>query len=347
MTSSNNKKNLLDFDLVDLTRYVTSIGEKPFRAGQIYSWLFKRGVLSIDEMTDVSKGFRELLGEGFTVALPEVIDTRVSVDGTRKLLLGLRGGEMVESVIIPEEERTTLCVSTQAGCALGCRFCMTGEGGAGRNLTLSELAGQVLVARRVLGEDGNLTNVVLMGMGEPFLNYDNVVSFLRVLTDDNGLAVAPRKVTVSTAGVVAGIEKLGKEELNVNLAVSLNATTDEVRTRIMPINKKYPLDLLIRALRAYPLKRGKSITIEYVMLGGVNDTPDDMQRLVEMLRGIPVKINLIPFNPYKGSEFSRPPDETVLAFHKHLLDAGYTVIIRSSKGADILAACGQLKGGAG
>ena len=340
------KKNLLDFDLVDLERYVTSVGEKPYRAGQIYSWLFKKGAATIDDMTDVSVSFRELLSEGFHIGIPEVIDTRVSVDGTRKFLLELADGEKIESVLIPEDDRMTLCVSTQAGCALGCSFCLTGEAGAGRNLTLSEMAGQVLVARRVL-DTKKLTNVVLMGMGEPFLNLDNVIKFLRVLTDDNGLEVAPRKVTVSTAGIVPGIERLGKEELNVNLAVSLNATTDEVRTAVMPINKKYPLEILIAALRNYPLKKGKSITIEYVMLGGVNDTPDDMRRLVKLLKGIPVKINLIPFNPYEGSEFKRPTDETVAAFHKHLLDAGYTVITRSSKGADILAACGQLKGAAG
>jgi 23S rRNA (adenine2503-C2)-methyltransferase len=340
------KKNLLDFDLVDLTRYVTSIGEKPYRASQVYGWLFKKGAASINDMTDVSKAFRELLGEGFYIGVPEVIDTRTSVDGTRKFLLELTDGEKIESVLIPEEDRMTLCVSTQAGCALGCRFCLTGEGGPGRNLTLSELVGQVLVVRTIL-KDEKLTNVVLMGMGEPFLNLDNVIKFLRVLTDDNGLEVAPRKVTVSTSGIVPGIERLGKEELNVNLAISLNATDDATRTRVMPINKKYPLEVLMGALRNYPLKKGKSITIEYVMLGGVNDTPEDMRRLVKLLRRIPVKINLIPFNPYEGGEFSRPTDESILAFHKHLLDAGYTVITRSSKGADILAACGQLKGAVG
>lgn len=337
-------KNLRDFTYYELLTEVGRLGEKHYRAEQLYSWVFHKGVLEIDEMTDVSKKFRETLKEEFYIKGIEVLDVKTAPDGTRKFLSALEDSSKIESVIIPEEDRLTLCVSTQAGCALGCRFCMTGAGGFTRNLSLSELAGQVFAARGLLNEGEALTNIVLMGMGEPLNNYDNVVRFIGVLTDGKGLAFSHNKVTLSTAGIVPNIKRLGQDAPNINLAVSLNATTDEVRTALMPVNKKYPLEELLDALRKYPLGQRRAITIEYVLIKNVNDSFDDARRLVKMMRGIRCKINLIPFNPFPGSKFERPEEQRVLAFHKQIMDAGLFVIVRSSKGAEIQAACGQLRG---
>lgn len=336
-------KNLRDFTYGELAEEVAAMGEKPYRAGQIYKWVFGKAVGSIDSMTDISKALRERLKDGYTIVSPKVIDVSTSSDGTRKFLSECGDGARIESVIIPETRRLTLCVSSQAGCSLGCRFCMTGLSGFVRNLTLAELTGQVISASGLIEDDRNLTNVVLMGMGEPLLNYDNVVRFLEVLTDGKAFGFSHNKVTLSTAGIVPGIKKLA-EESKVNLAVSLNATTDEVRDRIMPVNRKYPLAKLMAAIRSYPLKGKKHITIEYVLLKDVNDTPGDAKRLVKMLRGIRCKVNLIPFNEFPGSEFGRPSGQHVSAFHKILMDSGYNVVVRASKGADIEAACGQLRG---
>lgn len=333
----------------ELLSLMTSMGEKPFRANQIYAWVFRRGVLAIDEMTDIKKEFRERLkAEGYHISKVKVSKTRKSSDHTIKLLVELPDGATVESVLIPEGKRLTLCVSTQAGCALGCAFCVTGSIGAGRNLTMAEMCGIAHVAAELVKAGGvkgfeAITNVVLMGMGEPLYNYDEVSRFLRVLIDEEGMAFSPRKVTLSTAGVVPGIRKLGAES-DVNLAVSLNATTDEVRSRLMPINKKYPISELLEALKDYPLKNRRFITFEYVLIKGVNDALDDARRLVKLLKGIPAKINLIPFNPFPGSGFERPDGKTIEAFKQLIHDAGYVVSLRASKGADIQAACGQLKG---
>jgi 23S rRNA (adenine2503-C2)-methyltransferase len=337
-------RNLKDLTIDELLELVKGLGEKPYRAGQIYGWLFKKGAKTIDEMSDISKGLMEALKKGsFDIGIPVLACTKRSADGTIKLLLELPDGQRVESVLITEGKRLTLCVSTQAGCALGCSFCITGAGGPGRNLRLSEMAGQVQVASGLVKRGGRITNVVLMGMGEPLLNYDEVVKFIKVLTDQKAFAFAPGKVTLSTAGVVPGIKRLGRDT-TINLAVSLNAAADSLRSRIMPINKKYPIGELLAALRSYPLTRGRTITIEYVLIKGLNDAPEDARRLARLLRGIPVKINLIPFNPFPGTTFERPDSESVSAFHKILLDARYTVMVRASKGSDILAACGQLRG---
>ncbi len=348
-TDTPESRNLKDLDLEDLYKLVEAMGERPYRAVQLYGWLHKRGVASLDEMTNVSKELKgRLRQEGCFIGRPVVRRVRVSDDGTIKILIETPAGAGVESVLIPEDERLTLCVSTQSGCALGCAFCMTAKGGAGRNLTLSEMTAQVESARALLAE-GNIpghervTNVVLMGMGEPLMNYENVIRFIGVLTDDNGLNVAPRRVTVSTAGVVPMMERLGRAA-KVNLAVSLNATTDAVRDTLMPINRKYPIGELVAAMRRYPLKKRQSITIEYVLIKGINDTLEDARRLKNMLRGIPVKINLIAFNPYPGSGFEPPGKEQISAFQKILLDAGCVAVLRGSRGADIEAACGQLKG---
>lgn len=338
-------KNLRDFTYPELLLEVEVLGERPYRAAQIYGWVFHRDAASIDSMTDISRAFRERLKDEYRISGIEVLDVKEAGDGARKFLSSLEDGVRIESVLIPEEGRLTLCVSSQAGCALGCRFCMTGAAGFTRDLSLSEMAGQVFAARGLLGEGERITNIVLMGMGEPLNNYGNVIRFLSVLTDGKGMGFSHNKVTVSTAGVVPGIKKLG-HDADVNLAVSLNATTDEVRSRIMPINKKYPLAELISALKGYPLKHKKYITIEYVLIKGLNDTADDAGRLIRLLRGVTCKINLIPFNPFPGAAFERPDARSVDAFHGIVYDAGYTVIVRASKGAEIEAACGQLRGAA-
>ncbi|MBI5492782.1 MAG: 23S rRNA (adenine(2503)-C(2))-methyltransferase RlmN [Deltaproteobacteria bacterium] len=335
-------RNLRDMTYDELLEAVQAFGEKPYRAEQLFGWVYKKLAPDIDSMTDVSKAFRERLKGEFVVSGSKVLDIKRSPDGAQKFLSELEDGSRIESVIIPETGRLTLCVSTQAGCALGCRFCMTGKSGFTRNLTLSELVNQVVSANEILGKDARITNIVLMGMGEPLNNYDNVLKFTQVLTDGRGFGFSHNRVTLSTSGVVPGIKRLGAES-NVSLAVSLNATTDEVRTKLMPINKKYPIADLLEALRAYPFKGKRHITIEYVLIKGLNDTLADSKRLAVLLRGIPCKINLIPFNPFPGSQFERPQNASVMAFGKVLRDAGYMVMIRMSKGAEIEAACGQLR----
>ena len=337
-------KNLRDFTYEELLSEVATLGEKPYRAEQIMRWVFSRRVADINAMTDISKAFRERLAVDYCVKGNTLLDVSRSEDGTRKFLSELEDSARIESVLIPETDRLTLCVSSQAGCALWCRFCMTGMTGFVRNLTLAELAGQVFSAFEILDDGEAITNIVLMGMGEPLANYDNVVRFIGVLTGNLGFNFSHNKVTLSTAGLVPAIVRLGQEETSVNLAVSLNATTDETRDRLMPINRKYPIKELIAALRTYPLKSRKYITIEYVLIAGVNDSDEDARRLARLLRGIPCKVNLIPFNPFPGSEFKRPSEESVNAFHSIVKRSGYMVIVRSSKGAEIQAACGQLKG---
>ncbi len=336
-------KNLRDFTYNELLAEVEGLGERAYRAGQLYRWIFARAAPDIDSMTDISKAFRERLKGLYCIKAEEASEVRTSVDGTVKFLTHLDGGAVIESVIIPEQRRTTLCVSSQVGCALGCGFCMTAQGGFGRNLTLAELAGQVLNAQAILGAAKPLTNVVLMGMGEPLLNYDNVVRFLGVLADGKGFGFSHNKITLSTAGVVPGIKRLGRES-NVNLAVSLNATTDAVRSRIMPINRLHPLRYLMASLAEYPLSGKKHITIEYVLMKGVNDSDADARRLVKLLKPIKSKINLIPLNPFPDCAFSPPDGKRLTAFYKILQAAKQNVVIRASKGAEIQAACGQLRG---
>ncbi|MBI5643724.1 MAG: 23S rRNA (adenine(2503)-C(2))-methyltransferase RlmN [Deltaproteobacteria bacterium] len=336
-------KNLRDFTYEDLQREVAEYGEKPYRATQLFSWIYQKRAADIDSMTDISKVFREMLKENCYVGADTVLDVKEASDGTKKFLSELSDGSRIESVLIPESDRLTLCVSSQAGCALGCKFCMTGMTGFTRNLNLSELTNQVFSAFTLLQEGEHITNIVLMGMGEPLNNFDNVVRFAKILTDGKGFGFSHNKVTLSTAGLVPGIRRLGAES-NINLAVSLNATTDEVRDRLMPINKKYPLEELMEALRDYPLQGKKHITIEYVVIKNVNDTIEDARRLLYLLRGLPCKVNLIPFNPFPGARFQAPDAHKVMVMSKILKDGGYTVMVRSSKGSEIQAACGQLRG---
>lgn len=349
------RKDLKDLDMDGLISLMEEMGEKPYRARQIYDWLFHKGAASISEMTDLALKLRERLEEAdFYVGTPELIEERLSVDGSLKFVLGFCDGQRAEAVLIPDDNRLTLCISSQTGCALDCGFCLTGQvsasrtgEGAGRNLTMGELIGQVRAAERLVRKglfEGHIaiTNVVLMGMGEPLLNLDNVVKFIGILTDQGGMGYAARRVTLSTAGIVPAIKELGKRAPGINLAVSLNAATDEMRDWLMPINKKYPLKQLILALREYPLKKRRRITIEYVLLKDVNDSDKDAKRLARLLRHVECMINIIPFNPFPGSEFERPEDSEVERFQHQLLEEGYTAYIRSSRGPDIGAACGQL-----
>ncbi|GAB4393265.1 MAG: 23S rRNA (adenine(2503)-C(2))-methyltransferase RlmN [Kiloniellaceae bacterium] len=346
---SDEKRNLVGLSRDELVAELATLGEKPFRAKQLWHWIYHRGVTDFAEMTTLSKDFRARLAETHAVRRPEVAVAQVSRDGTRKWLLRLADGQEVETVYIPEEDRGTLCVSSQVGCTLTCRFCHTGTQRLVRNLSPAEIVGQIMVARDGLGEwpapaEGRqITNIVLMGMGEPLYNYDNVAKAMKIAMDGEGLSVSKRKITLSTSGVVPEMERCGRE-LDVNLAVSLHATTDEVRDMIMPINKKYPLKLLLDACRNYPgTHNARRITFEYVMLKGVNDSEDDARRLIRLLKGIPAKVNLIPFNPWPGSFFECSDKATITRFADILSAAHISSPVRATRGEDILAACGQLK----
>ncbi len=348
-TAGDEKRNLVGLSRARLAEEMAALGEKPFRAKQLWHWIYHRGVSDFAEMTTLSKDFRVRLAETHAVRRPEVAVAQVSRDGTRKWLLRLADGQEVETVYIPEEDRGTLCVSSQVGCTLTCKFCHTGTQRLVRNLSPAEIVGQIMVARDDLGEwpapaEGRLiTNIVLMGMGEPLYNYDNVATAMKIAMDPEGLSVSKRKITLSTSGVVPEMERCGRE-LDVNLAVSLHATSDEVRDWIMPINKKYPLKMLLAACRNYPgTHNARRITFEYVMLKGVNDSEEDARRLVRLLKDIPAKVNLIPFNPWPGSFFECSDRATITRFADILSAAHISSPVRATRGDDILAACGQLK----
>jgi len=329
----------------ELKDRLIAMGLKGYRAGQVLAWVYQRYATAFGEMTNIAKDERALLDDRFALTAPEVLLVERSSDGTRKLLFRLSDGHTVESVLIPDEDRQTLCISSQVGCQQACRFCLTARSGFVRDLQAHEISDQVLEAARLLQREGarGITNIVLMGMGEPLANLDEVLKALRTITSDRGLAITPRRVTVSTNGLVPAIGKLGAAGLRVNLAVSLNAATDEVRDRIMPVNTRYPIRELLSACRKFPLEPRRRITFEYVLLQGVNDSPEEALRLTKLLRGIRCKVNLIPFNPFPGSDFRRPEDAAVRRFQKVLLDHHYTAPVRESRGRDISAACGQLR----
>jgi 23S rRNA (adenine2503-C2)-methyltransferase len=314
-----------------------------YRADQILKWVYLRQADSFEVMTDISKAIRTLLPRHFEIGRLAVERVETSRDGSRKYLFKLKDGRFIESVLIPERDHFTLCVSSQVGCAHGCLFCMTAIGGFERNLSRGEIIAQVRDIKNALDDPMGLTNLVFMGMGEPLANYKNLVSAIGVVTDtDRGLRLASRRVTVSTAGLVPRLADLGRDT-RVNLAVSLNATDNDTRTRLMPINRKYPLEELLEACRQYPPASGRRITFEYILIRGLNDTVEDARRLCRLLQPVRCKINLIPYNPHEGCDFDRPPEEVIQAFFKILFDKNYTVIIRRSKGEDISAACGQLR----
>lgn len=320
---------------------MVGLGEKPFRARQVLNWLYKQAAGGIGDMTDLSKGLRERLSQAASLKQLEPARIETSQDGTCKLLFELDGDARVESVLIPEEGHHTLCVSSQAGCRQGCRFCRTASLGFQRNLTPAEITGQVLVARAMCGDDRPLTNLVFMGMGEPLDNLDNLCISLEHILGDHGLQMSQRRVTVSTVGLVDRLAELGRRT-PAALAVSLNAPNDELRTQLMPVNKRFPLAMLKEALLAYPLKPTRRITLEYVLLAGVNDQPEHARELARWVHGLKCKVNLIAFNPHEGAEFGRPDDATIERFQEILVDKHITALLRASRGSDISAACGQL-----
>lgn len=327
----------------DLLNWLAQHKVRSFRADQILKWVYLRLADSFDQMTDLRKDFRSLLVEHFSISRLPVLKTKTASDGTNKFLFGLEDGNTVESVLIPERNHYTLCVSSQVGCALGCRFCVTGQGGLVRNLSSAEIINQVWEIRKQLTDPAQLTNLVFMGMGEPLANYEALVSAIEALTNSNwGMKFATRRITVSTAGLVPRIPDLGRDT-RVNLAVSLNAVDGDTRTRLMPINRKYPLGDLLAACRHFPLPAGRKITFEYILIKDLNDSVDDARRLAKLLAPLKAKINLIPFNPFEHSEFERPSESSVQAFQAVLIGKHYTSMVRYSKGQEIMAACGQLR----
>jgi 23S rRNA (adenine2503-C2)-methyltransferase len=337
-------KDFFNYSYSELAQVLESeFGATRFRATQLFEWVYRKRVTDLDQMTNISRELREKLAEQFVFPTARIHERHISVDGTRKYLFEVEGGDLVESVMIKQPNRMTLCVSSQVGCAMGCRFCRTGTMGLKRSLSTSEIIQQV---RGVIEDAQNFgdsfSNIVFMGMGEPLHNFDGVTRAVKLLTDAHGFGMSPRKVTVSTVGLVPAIRKLAASDVSVSLAVSLNATTDEVRSQVMPINDRFPISELLAAVKDFPVGPRKKVTIEYVMLGGLNDTTEDMKRLAKMMRGLPVKINLIPYNDNAGLGFDSPKKEWVHTWQRYLNTQGHQAFIRWSKGADIAAACGQL-----
>lgn len=350
MSDTNTKVNLLDFSHEAMKEWFASTGEKPFRATQVIKWLHQMGVDDVAQMTNLSKPLRAFLQENAEIRAPEIVMAQQSADGTCKWVLRLADGNAIETVFIPEEDRGTLCVSSQVGCALDCTFCSTARQGFNRNLTVAEIIGQLWIAKRTLQQDPKgeraVTNVVMMGMGEPLLNFEPVVSALRLMLDDNAYGLSRRRVTVSTSGVLPAMSRLA-DTLDVSLAVSLHAPNDELRNRLVPLNRKYPIKDLLAACQSFLAKKDtqrKHITWEYVMLDGVNDTEQHARELATLLQGIPSKINLIPFNPFPDTRYQRSSNNRIYRFRDILQDSGYTVMTRKTRGDDIDAACGQLAG---
>ena len=345
-------RDFANAELHELEQALVELGRPKFHARQIFQWIHRRGVTDFAQMSDLSRDLRAELATHHVIATPEIVRRERSVDGTTKFLLRLSDGKHIESVCIPESaagsadpadaDRLTFCLSTQVGCAMRCAFCLTGKMGIDRNLSAGEIVGQVRVlARELCALEARFT-IVLMGMGEPLHNYDETMKALRMLADEHGLAVSPRRVTLSTVGVVPALERLAREPLMPNLAISLHSTTAEQRDLLVPINRKYGIEELLDACRRFPLKRRERITFEYVMLKDVNDSPEDARRLVRLLAGIKAKVNLLPLNEAAGIPFERPSDAAVNRFARILSERGVTVSVRKSRGRDIRAACGQL-----
>ncbi len=342
------RTNLLGMTRPALRAWVAGLGEQPYRADQVMKWAYHRGAKAFGEMTDLSRLFRERLESLAEFRAPRIESVQQSSDGTRKWLLRLEDGNAIETVLIPEERRVTLCVSSQVGCALNCSFCSTATQGFSRNLSVEEIVGQVWLAHHAVGEedpDGpGITNVVFMGMGEPLLNFDNVVAAMNIMRDDMAFGLARRRVTLSTSGLVPGIDRL-REVCDVSLAVSLHAPDDELRNKLVPINRKYPIAELLAACERYVAARPRArVTFEYTLMAGVNDSPRQAKALARVLEGVPAKINLIPFNPYPGAVYRRPSQGDMRRFVDILHRAGYTTTLRRTRGDDIDAACGQLVG---
>ena len=336
------KRNFKSLTHEELKKTLKEWGVEGYRFNQVYQWVYQKDIADFNEMTNLSKALRQQLSENFRIEqwIPQAVQE--SVDGTRKFLFKLGDHESIESVLIPNDQRQTLCISTQVGCAMGCSFCLTGTLGLTRHLRHEEIVEQVMAVKRVLSPKIELSNIVFMGMGEPLHNLKNVTESIKFLLDERGLDFSKNKITVSTCGLVPQMMEFG-EQVDVKLAVSLTATTDEVRDKLIPVNRRYPLEVLLQACRDYPLKRRGRITFEYTLLKEINDSLEDAARLVKLLHGIPAKVNLIPFNEYPGALYQRSPDSTMLQFQKYLLDRKIQANIRHSRGRDILGACGQLK----
>ena len=349
LVEDKDQENIIGLSREEIGDRFLSLGLQKFRSGQVWHWLYHKGATSFEEMTTLSKKVRAQLGQTFSIKRPTVSEKQTSIDGTIKWLLEFEDGAKAETVFIPEEDRGTLCISSQVGCTLNCSFCHTGTQKLVRNLSSSELVGQILIAFDELSawpsaQIGRpLTNIVLMGMGEPLYNLDNVIKALKIIMDNEGISISKRRITLSTSGIVPEFSRCGLET-DVNLAISLHAVTDDVRDILVPINKKYPIKDLLNACREYPgVSNSRRITFEYVMLKGINDSTSDARALIKLMEGIPAKINLIPFNPWPGSPYECSEKNQIEEFAKIVLKAGYPSPVRTPRGDDILAACGQLK----
>ncbi|MFC6634917.1 23S rRNA (adenine(2503)-C(2))-methyltransferase RlmN [Microbulbifer taiwanensis] len=350
-TTETAKTNLLGLSVDKLAAFFESLGEKRFRAVQVLKWIHQNGVDDFEQMTNVSKALRQKLAEVAEIRAPEVLGQWDSADGTRKWLIQVEGANAVETVYIPDGDRGTLCVSSQVGCSLDCSFCATGKQGFNRDLTAAEIIGQVWIACKSFGQlepkgPRKVTNVVMMGMGEPLLNFDNVVDAMNLMMEDNAYGISKRRVTLSTSGVVPALDRLA-DVTDVSLAISLHAPNDELRNQLVPINRKYPIAVLLDSAKRYIERMPdthRKMTIEYTLMREVNDRPEHAEQLAELLRDVPVKINLIPFNPFELSDYQRVSNNALRRFQQILLDKGYTVTVRTTRGDDIAAACGQLAG---
>jgi len=335
--------NLKDLSLEEIEGFIATHGKEKYRARQIMKWLYQHGATSFSEMTNLARDLRTSLAEQARISQPSIETIHTSSDTTKKVLFRLEDGLLIESVLIPGKSHWTICVSTQAGCRMGCRFCLTGQNGFKRNLRPSEITSQITILRHTLPEGPEIKNIVMMGMGEPLDNYDNVLKALRIITSDHGLAFSNRKVTLSTSGLAPMIRRLGVD-ICLNLAISLNAPDNRRRSELMPVNRKYPLEELLQACQNYPMPGRRMLTFEYILMAGVNDSPRDAEKVALLLKGLHCKLNLIAFNEFPGSPYKTPSSEAISAFQQILLNHHYTTVLRSSKGRDILAACGQLSG---
>ena len=338
------KVDIKDLSPSELTEFLRPFGKERYRSVQILRWLYQKGVQSFDEMTNLSMGFRRELNQVSFISTLHPLHVEQAEDGTRKFLFQLENGNRIESVLIPDKTRLTLCLSTQVGCAFGCRFCLTGKIGWKRDLKASEIFNQILAVRRIIPEKTPLTNIVLMGMGEPLANYKNTLKAIELMAHPDAFKFSSRRITLSTAGFLPGLERLTKEKISFRLAISLNASNEETRSHLMPINRRYSLKKILALCRIFPLRPRTRITFEYVMIAEINDSPQDAKRLLKILKDIPSKINLIPLNEAQEIPFKRPSDEKIKRFQEILMEGGVTAIIRTSKGGEISAACGQLRG---
>jgi 23S rRNA (adenine2503-C2)-methyltransferase len=344
LKNSSKKIDLKNLTPSELEDFIGPFGKERYRSVQILRWLYQKNVHSIDEMTNLSKTFRQELSEISFISTLRPLQVEEAKDGTKKFLFQLEDGNRIETVLIPGKKRLTLCLSTQVGCALGCRFCLTGKLGWKRDLMVAEILNQILSVRETLDDQVSITNVVLMGMGEPLINYKNTIKAIDLMINPDAFKFSSRRITLSTVGPLPELEQLSKEKITFRLAISLNASDEETRSHLMPINRRYPLAKVLEACRNFPLRPRTRFTFEYVLLEGINDSPQDAKRLIKQLRGIPSKVNLIPLNEAPGIPFKRPSEERIKRFQEILMEGGMTAIVRASKGTEISAACGQLQG---